>query len=118
MTFSPPFMTTFFGPEAAPATWTALQHLLVPLLPHNCRVLARRCGAGRLAPRPPQRGFAAAAAAHAPAMLACALQPAPEADFVEQDVRRLSLHGRFHAAVSAYNSLARLPADDDMLRVF
>jgi SAM-dependent methyltransferase len=116
--FFAPLYDHFFGPHAAHATWLALDNLLLSSLPEGARVLDLCCGTGQLTAELARRGFCVTGVDNSAGMLGFARQRAPEAEFVEADIREWLAPRQFHAVVSAYNSLTHMLSADDLLRVF
>jgi len=97
-----------FGPEAADASWQAVERLLLPGLPPGQRVLELCCGTGEMTARLLEHGYKVTAVDHSPAMLAYARGRAAGAKVVEADIRSFKPRGRFAAALCAYNSLPHI----------
>ncbi|MBA3914119.1 MAG: class I SAM-dependent methyltransferase [Acidobacteriales bacterium] len=107
-----------FGPEAAGATWQALEQLLLPELEPAARVLDLCCGTGELAHQFERRGYHVVGLDNSPGMLTRARQRAPRVEFIQADVRDFHLSGQFSAVVSTYNSLSHLLTRGDLEQCF
>jgi SAM-dependent methyltransferase len=103
-----------FGPEAAEASWRAVERLLLPGLKAGGRVLELCCGTGEMTARLLARGYRVTAVDRSPAMLAYARERAAGAEVVEADIRSFKPRGRFGAALCAYNSLPHITDADEL----
>lgn len=103
-----------FGPEAAEASWRAVERLLLPGLARGERVLELCCGTGEMTARLLARGFRVTAVDRSPAMLAYARKRADGAKIVAADIRDFRPRGSFAAVLCAYNSLPHITNPEEL----
>lgn len=95
-----------------------LDRLVLQHIPQRARVLDLCCGTGNLAFRLFNRGYEVVGIDNSGAMLERARQKLPEATFIEEDARRISLQQRCQAAFCTFNALAHFTTTNDLRAVF
>ncbi|MGH9467147.1 MAG: class I SAM-dependent DNA methyltransferase [Terriglobales bacterium] len=113
-----PVYERVFGPEAAEASWRVIQQLLTPELAPGARVLDLCCGTGEISARLLGAGYRVTGVDRSDAMLQFARQRAPQAEFVNADIRAFSPRLRYGGAVCAYNSLPHVTEPHELGEVF
>ncbi len=99
----------YWGEEYHAQAFPVVERLLLSRLPRGARVLDVCCGTGKFTATVRQLGFALAGIDASDGMLAYARRNAPEVDFTLADVRSFSLHRKFDAAYSVFESLNHVP---------
>ncbi len=95
-----------------------LQRIFVSKMPANARVLDVCCGTGYLARLLVSRGLRVTGIDVSAEMVGCARRNVAEAEFLVADCRDFHLPGRFHGAVSTFDSLNHVLTMPDLERVF
>lgn len=106
------------GPEAIERSLSAIERLLLCHLTKGANVLDLCCGTGQLAGALVERGFKVSGIDGSNEMLRHARDNAPRADFVLDDARSFELSPRFHAVVSAFDSLNHVMHLEELCAVF
>jgi len=82
------------------------------------RILDLCCGTGKLAGLLADRGYRVTGVDSSPAMLRCAVQDVPSAEFLVRDAREFSFEHPFDAAVCTFDSLSYFLTALELQRVF
>ncbi len=98
--------------------YRVLRRLVLRDLPPGCAVLDLCCGTGQLAAALSDEGYAVTGVDGSDGMIGIARKNAPNAEFLVQDARDLSLTGRFSAVFSTYDSLNHVMSLDELGQVF
>jgi SAM-dependent methyltransferase len=104
----------WYLPAAAPA----LERLFFNVVPVGARVLDVCCGSGHVTAELVARGYCVTGVDNSGGLIELARARLPEADFCVQDVRQLTLEGRFEAALSTFDSLNHILSLDELREVF
>ena len=102
----------------ATVVYPILKHLVLEHLPPRCAVLDLCCGTGQLAAGLSRRGYRTTGLDGSQEMIEIARMNAPEAEFVVQDARDISLPSKFEAALSTFDSLNHVMSLDELEQVF
>lgn len=113
-----PVYNHFFGPEAARATFSAVEKLLLRELPPGSCVLDLCCGTGELSKWLTELGYRVTGVDSSAGMLDFARAQVPEAEFCQADIRDFRTAAKFDAVVCAYNSLPHITSQAELLGVF
>ena len=98
--------------------YPVLNRLVLGDLPTGCAVLDLCCGTGQLAAVLSEKGYDVSGVDGSEGMIEIARKNAPDAAFLVQDARELSLDGRFGAVFSTFDSLNHVMSLDELERVF
>lgn len=99
----------YWGEEYHAQAFPVVERLLLSRLQRDASVLDVCCGTGKFTATVRQLGFAVAGIDASERMLSYARRNAPEADFTLADARSFSLHRKFDAAYSVFESLNHVP---------
>jgi SAM-dependent methyltransferase len=95
-----------------------LERYLLSYVRPPARILDLCCGTGKLAGVLASRGYRVTGVDSSPAMLKCAVQDVPSAEFLVRDARDFFFERPFDAAVCTFDSLSYFLTDEELLRVF
>lgn len=112
------FYNKYWGREIAAQMLSALDVLLVPVIPARSRILDLCCGTGRLAALLGKRGFKVTGIDNSRAMLAFARRNAPAARFIRADAQSFKVSPVYQAAVSTFDSLNHIMSLKELTEVF
>ena len=98
--------------------YPVLHRLVLRDLPPGSAVLDLCCGTGQLAAVLSDKGYAVTGVDGSEGMIEIARRNAPDAEFLVQDARELSLDRRFTAVFSTFDSLNHVMSLDELERVF
>lgn len=112
------FYNKYWGREIAAQMLSALDVLLVPVVPAGGRVLDLCCGTGRLAGLLQQRGFEVTGIDNSAAMLRFARRNAPAVRFIRADARSFKVPAVYQAAISTFDSLNHIMSLKELTEVF
>ena len=102
----------------AEGIYPILDHLVLRKLPHGCAVMDLCCGTGQLARRLSNEGYDTTGVDGSQQMIAIARENAPNAEFLVEDARNISLDRTFSAVFSTYDSLNHVMELDELEQVF
>ncbi len=102
----------------ADSFYPVLDRLLLGDLPPGSAVLDLCCGTGQLAAVLSEKGYVVTGVDGSGGMIEIARRNAPDVEFLVQDVRELSLGGRFAAVFSTFDSLNHVMSLDELEQVF
>jgi SAM-dependent methyltransferase len=112
------FYNKYWGGEYSRPALSIYNILLFPHLPDGCRILDLCCGAGQIAEGLTERGYRVAGVDGSEAMLEFARANAPDAEFIRADARDFHLPYKFHAVISAFDSLNHVMELEELKTVF
>jgi SAM-dependent methyltransferase len=95
-----------------------LENLVLSELPKKARVLDLCCGTGQLARQLNILGYNVTGIDGSPAMLSYARENAPNIKFIQADARTFKLPIKFHAVISAFDSLNHVMTLKELKSVF
>ena len=102
----------------AEGIYPILDHLVLRKLPHGCAVMDLCCGTGQLARRLSNEGYDTTGVDGSQQMIAIARENAPNAEFLVEDARDISVDRTFSAVFSTYDSLNHVMELDELEQVF
>jgi SAM-dependent methyltransferase len=112
------FYNKYWGGEYSRPALSIYNILLFPHLPDGCRILDLCCGAGQIAKGLTERGYQVAGVDGSETMLEFARANAPGAEFIRADARDFHLPYKFHAVISAFDSLNHVMELEELKMVF
>jgi len=115
------FYNRYWGPEFCQDVFPVFERLLLPVLPPPARILDLCCGTGQIAGRLAELGYEVTGLDGSAAMLSFARDNAPEARFLQADVRNFTLPegtGAFDLVVSSFDSLNHILSLAELDQVF
>jgi len=112
------FYNKYWGGEYSRPALAIYNILLFPHLPDGCRILDLCCGAGQIAKGLTDRGYRVTGVDGSEAMLEFARANAPGAEFIRADARAFRLADKFHAVISAFDSLNHVMEHKELKAVF
>ncbi len=112
------FYNRYWGGEYSRPALAIFNALLFPHLPDGCRVLDLCCGAGQIAKGLVERGYRVTGVDGSREMLKFARANAPGAEFIRADARDFQLPDKFHAVISAFDSLNHVMELEELKMVF
>jgi SAM-dependent methyltransferase len=112
------FYNKYWGGEYSRPALAIYNILLFPHLPDGGRILDLCCGAGQIAGGLTERGYRVTGVDGSEAMLRFARANAPGAEFLRADARDFHLPDKFHAVISAFDSLNHVMELEELKTVF
>jgi len=112
------FYNKYWGGEYSRPALAIYNIILFPHLPDGCRILDLCCGAGQIARGLTERGYRVTGVDGSEAMLEFARANAPGAEFIRADARDFRLPDKFHAVISAFDSLNHVMELKELKMVF
>jgi SAM-dependent methyltransferase len=112
------FYNRYWNEEFHSLAFPILERIWLPRVPAGSRILDVCCGTGYLAAQLLARGYRVAGVDASPAMIACARENAPAAEFSVSDAARFRLPPEFDAAVSTFDSLNHILRREDLEAAF
>jgi len=112
------FYNKYWGGEYSRPALAIYNIILFPHLPDGCRILDLCCGAGQIANGLTERGYRVTGVDGSQEMLEFARANAPGAEFIRADARDFSLPDKFHAVISAFDSLNHVMELKELKAVF
>ena len=112
------FYNKYWGGEYSRPALAIYNVLLFPHLPDGGRILDLCCGAGQIANGLTERGYRVTGVDGSDAMLRFARANAPDVEFIRADARDFHLPDKFHAVISAFDSLNHVMELEELKIVF
>jgi SAM-dependent methyltransferase len=112
------FYNKYWGGEYSRPALAIYNILLYPHLPDGGRILDLCCGAGQIAGGLAERGYRVIGVDGSEAMLRFARANAPGVEFLRADARDFHLPDKFHAVISAFDSLNHVMELEELKMVF
>lgn len=112
------FYNKYWGGEYCRPALAIYNVLLFPHLPDGGRILDLCCGAGQIAQGLTERGYRVTGVDGSEAMLGFARANAPGVEFIRADARDFHLPDKFHAVISAFDSLNHVMEFEELKMVF
>jgi SAM-dependent methyltransferase len=112
------FYNKYWGGEYSRPALAIYNIILFPHLPDGCRILDLCCGAGQISRGLTERGYRVTGVDGSEAMLEFARANAPSAEFIRADARDFRLPDKFHAVISAFDSLNHVMELRELKMVF
>jgi SAM-dependent methyltransferase len=112
------FYNKYWGGEYSRPALAIYNILLFPHLPDGARILDLCCGSGQIANGLTERGYRVTGVDGSEAMLEFARANAPGAEFIRADARDFRLPDKFHAVISAFDSLNHVMELEELKMVF
>ena len=112
------FYNKYWGGEYSRPALAIYNIILFPHLPEGCRILDLCCGAGQISNGLTERGYRVTGIDGSEAMLGFARANAPGAEFIRADARDFHLPDKFHAVISAFDSLNHVMELKELKAVF
>lgn len=107
-----------WGESFLPTILPVLENLVLRRLRRGARILDLCCGTGQLARQLTAMGYRVTGVDGSAAMLEYARQNAPGVEFIQADARSFTLPQKYHAVVSAFDSLNHVMTLRDLKAVF
>lgn len=112
------FYNRYWGGEFSRPALSLYNSLLYPHLPAGARILDLCCGTGQIAQGISERGYWVTGIDGSEAMLKFARENAPGVEFHQADARAFKLPGKYHAVISAFDSLNHIMLLEELKMVF
>jgi SAM-dependent methyltransferase len=112
------FYNKYWGGEYSKPALAIFNIILFPHIPSGCRILDLCCGTGQIARGMGDRGYQITGVDGSEAMLKFARENAPGAEFIHADARSFRLPYKFHAVISAFDSLNHVMDLQELKGVF
>ena len=112
------FYNKYWGGEYSKPALAIFNIILFPHIPAGCRILDLCCGTGQIAGGMAERGYQVTGVDGSEAMLKFARENAPDSEFIQADARSFKLPGKFHAVISAFDSLNHVMELPELREVF
>lgn len=112
------FYNRYWGEEFSRPALAIFNILLFPHLQAGSDVLDLCCGTGQLAAGLCERGYRVTGLDGSAEMLAFARENAPQAELIRGDARTFQMPKRFHAVLSAFDSLNHIMSLEELVQVF
>ncbi len=112
------FYNKYWGEEYSRPALAIFNILLFPHLPDSGRILDLCCGAGQIAKGLTERGYRVTGVDGSEAMLRFARENAPGVEFIRADARDFHLPDKFHAVISAFDSLNHVMELEELKMAF
>ncbi len=107
-----------WGTSFLPVIMPVLENMVLRKLPRHARILDLCCGTGQLAAQLMSMGYKVTGVDGSPQMLTYARENAPGINFVLGDARSLALPVKYHAVISAFDSLNHIMKLSELQQVF
>jgi SAM-dependent methyltransferase len=107
-----------WGNSFFPIALPILDNLILSKLPRNIRILDLCCGTGQLAQKLSVLGYRVTGLDGSPEMLGYARKNAPGVEFLQADARNFKIRKKYHAVVSAFDSLNHIMKTGELATVF
>src|SRR5215813_11579797 len=112
------FYNKYWGGEYSKPALAIFNIVLFPHLPAGSRILDLCCGTGQIARGMADRGYQVTGIDGSEAMLKFARENAPNTEFIHADARSFRLPVKFHAVISAFDSLNHVMELQELKAVF
>jgi len=107
-----------WGDSFLPVIMPVLDNMVLRRLPRGAHILDLCCGTGQLAGKLASMGYKITGLDGSSQMLFYARENAPGVDFVHADARSFTLPIKYHAVISAFDSLNHIMKFSDLEKVF